>query len=181
MNLKLLVALLSAGILVMLGCTAVVAALPPGSTAANQRIGAATSSDAWMAIGSRFSRISIGNSPRKSLADLSHASGTAVSNDGTGRTGSASQTSPTTPVPPPTTSSTTSSSAPPSTAFVLMTVTYAVKQGDTITSIADWFDLKGYGAQFAANLQVIEDNRNLLVPGALISISNGIMTIHSPV
>jgi hypothetical protein len=64
---------------------------------------------------------------------------------------------------------------------VLVTITYAVKTGDTIATIAKWFDQHGYGVQFGANLQVIESNENLIVPGALISISNGVMTIHSPV
>ena len=72
-------------------------------------------------------------------------------------------------------------STPPSTAFVLVTITYAVKNGDSVASIARWFGQHGYGVQFAANLLVIESNQNLLVPGAIISISNGVMTIHSPV
>jgi hypothetical protein len=62
---------------------------------------------------------------------------------------------------------------------VLVTITYAVKAGDTTASIAKWFDQHGYGVQFAANLLVIESNENLIVPGTLISISNGVMTIHS--
>jgi hypothetical protein len=63
---------------------------------------------------------------------------------------------------------------------VLVTVTYAVKKGDTVESIEQWFDAHGYAAQFEANLQVIEDNADLLVPGAIVTISNGVMTIHSP-
>ena len=78
------------------------------------------------------------------------------------------------------TSSTRPAAPPPSTAFVVSTITYDVKQGDTVSTIAHWFDQQGYSRQFAANLQVIDLNRNLLVPGALVSISNGVMTIQSP-
>ena len=39
----------------------------------------------------------------------------------------------------------------------------------------------GYGRQYAANQQVITANQNLIVPGELISIANGIMTIKPPV
>ncbi len=69
---------------------------------------------------------------------------------------------------------------PPSTAFVVSTITYDVKQGDTVSTIARWFEQRGYSRRFAANLQVIELNKNLLVPGALVSIANGVMTIESP-
>jgi hypothetical protein len=82
---------------------------------------------------------------------------------------------------PPSASTTQPAPPPPSTAFVLVTITYQVKKGDTVSSISNWFGRHGFAVQFAANLQVIEDNQDLLVPGALISISNGVMTIHSPV
>jgi hypothetical protein len=64
---------------------------------------------------------------------------------------------------------------------VLVTITYAVKKGDTLASIAEWFTQHGYRVQYDANLQVIDSNKNLIVPGAIISISNGVMTIQSPV
>jgi hypothetical protein len=51
---------------------------------------------------------------------------------------------------------------------------------DTIATIERWFQQHGYGVQFTANLLVIESNKNLLVPGAIVSISNGVMTIQSP-
>jgi len=66
------------------------------------------------------------------------------------------------------------------TTFVVSTITYVVKTGDTVSSIAHWFDLRGYEAQFAANLQVIESNKKLLVPGATVTIASGVMTIQSP-
>jgi hypothetical protein len=161
MNLKLLIALLSAGIAALLGSTAVVATLPVRSTGkTTEPVASASlppSSSATSGPGS-LHRVASGNP-----------------GEGTrGGTGSAA----------PTTTSTAPierASAPPSTAFVLVTITYAVKPGDTVATIAKWFDRHGYGVQFGANLQVIESNENLLVPGALISISNGVMTIHSPV
>jgi hypothetical protein len=51
---------------------------------------------------------------------------------------------------------------------------------DTISTIERWFDQQGFGAEFLANFLVIESNKKLLVPGALISITNGVMTIQSP-
>lgn len=80
-----------------------------------------------------------------------------------------------------TTSTTYPTSSPPSTAFVLSTISYAVKPMDTIATIERWFVQHGYGVEFTANLLVIESNKNLLVPGAIVSISNGVMTIQSPV
>jgi hypothetical protein len=62
----------------------------------------------------------------------------------------------------------------------VFTITYDVKPRDTVSTIAYWFEQKGYGVQFAANLQVIDLNKNLLVPGALVSITNGVMRIQSP-
>jgi hypothetical protein len=86
------------------------------------------------------------------------------------RTGGASvSTSTTQPAPP-----------PPSTTFVVSTITYAVKAGDTVATIERWFERHGYGTEFTANLLVIESNRTLLVPGALVSLTNGVMTIQSP-
>ena len=61
------------------------------------------------------------------------------------------------------------------------TITYAVTPGDTLGAIGRWFVEHGYGRQYAANQQVITANQNLIVPGELISIANGIMTIKPPV
>lgn len=145
MNLKLVVAMLAAGILLLLGSTAVVASLPSSASRAAARTHSKPLPNGWSVAASKV----------------------------TTRTTDA----------PATTSSSAPSrtSDPPSTAFVLVTITYAVKRGDTVTSIRNWFDRHGYSAQFDANLQVIQSNTDLLVPGALISISNGVMTIHSPV
>jgi hypothetical protein len=161
MNLKLLIALLSAGIAALLGSTAVVATLPVGSKGR-------TSEPVAIASPPTSSRAT---SPPRSLPRVTSG------NSGEGTRGGRRSTAPTTS----STAAIERASAPPSTAFVLVTITYAVKTGDTVASIANWFDQHGYGVQFGANLQVIESNENLIVPGALISISNGVMTIHSPV
>lgn len=151
MNLKLFTVLLCAGIAVLLGSTAFVATLPASSPAAKPRPVVRALPQGW----------------------TSATSGSATS-------GSAHSVPPST-TEAPSTSTTQPSPSPPSTAFVLVTITYQVKKGDTVSSISKWFGQHGFAVQFAANLQVIEDNQNLLVPGALISISNGVMTIHSPV
>jgi nucleoid-associated protein YgaU len=63
---------------------------------------------------------------------------------------------------------------------VRTSVTYVVKRGDTLSGIAGWFKLHGYGALYAANAKVIGANPNLIVPGEHITISNGVMTLsHS--
>ena len=79
-----------------------------------------------------------------------------------------------------TTSTTQPAAEPTSTTFVVTTITYAVKPGDTVSTIERWFERHGYGAEFTANLLVIESNTTLLVPGALVSLTNGVMTIQSP-
>jgi hypothetical protein len=157
MNLKLFVALLCAGIAVLVGSTALVATLPASQTAAR----------------AAHDTTSTSGSHRETSATLPHswtfghpATSPRAVNSSTTTTGTPSTTQP---------------DSPSTTAFVLVTISYAVKQGDTVASIEKWFDQHGYGAQFAANLQVIDDNQNLLVPGAVISISNGVMTIHSPI
>ncbi|MFZ0667031.1 MAG: hypothetical protein WAM97_14860 [Acidimicrobiales bacterium] len=171
MNLKLIIALLSVGILCLVGATAVVASLP--SAASSPRT---TQSPAKTVSQSR----SLASG--RSLKTHGHSSTTTttrpVSLPTTTTTARVPRTTTPPTVPPATTPMT--SAVPPSTAFVLTTITYEVKTGDTLGSIQNWFSAHGYGVQFDANLQVIEDNADLLVPGALISISNGVMTIHSP-
>jgi hypothetical protein len=56
-----------------------------------------------------------------------------------------------------------------------------VKPGDTLAIIAKYFDSQGFGAQYAANLGVIDSHTNLIVPGEVISITNGVLTIHAPI
>jgi len=150
-NLKLFVALLSAGIAALVGSTAFVASLPASprtSGAVHRSVQTTTISDPHAG----------GTLPRGWTASPPGTRATPTS-----AAGSTQQTS------------------SPTTAFVLVTISYGVKKGDTVASIEHWFDQRGYGTQFAANMQVIEDNTNLLVPGAVVSISNGVMTIHSPV
>ena len=55
------------------------------------------------------------------------------------------------------------------------TITYVVKRGDTLSAIAAWFSLHGYGALYAANMSVIGSNPNLIFPGEHITISHGVL------
>jgi nucleoid-associated protein YgaU len=56
-------------------------------------------------------------------------------------------------------------------------ITYTVKVGDTLSGIAEWFKLHGYGALYDANRAVIGSNPNLIFPGERITISNGVMKL----
>jgi resuscitation-promoting factor RpfA len=56
-------------------------------------------------------------------------------------------------------------------------ITYTVKRGDTLSGIAEWFSLHGYGALYAANESVIGSNPNLIYPGERITISHGVLTM----
>ncbi len=58
-------------------------------------------------------------------------------------------------------------------------VTYTVKAGDTLSGIAEWFKLHGYGALYAANEAVIGSNPNLIFPGERITIAKGVMKLSS--
>ena len=57
------------------------------------------------------------------------------------------------------------------------TITYTVKPGDTLSGIAEWFSLHGYGALYAANISVIGSNPNLIIPGERITISHGVLKL----
>ena len=56
-------------------------------------------------------------------------------------------------------------------------VTYTVKAGDTLSGIAEWFWLHGYGTLYHANRAVIGSNPNLIFPGEHITITNGVMKL----
>jgi LysM repeat protein len=58
-------------------------------------------------------------------------------------------------------------------------VTYTVKPGDTLSGIAEWFSLHGYGSLYAANRSVIGSNPNLIFAGERITISHGVMSLHA--
>jgi nucleoid-associated protein YgaU len=58
-------------------------------------------------------------------------------------------------------------------------VTYTVKAGDTLSGIAEWFKLHGYGALYAANEAVIGSNPNLIFAGERITITKGVMKLGS--
>jgi nucleoid-associated protein YgaU len=55
--------------------------------------------------------------------------------------------------------------------------TYTVKAGDTLSGIAEWFKLHGYGALYAANETVIGSDPNLILPGERITITKGVMKL----
>lgn len=59
-------------------------------------------------------------------------------------------------------------------------VTYAVKGGDTLSGIAVWFRLHGYGDLYAANAAVIGANPNLIFPGEQITISGAGVIMAPP-
>ena len=50
--------------------------------------------------------------------------------------------------------------------FVQASVTYVVKHGDTLSGIADWFKLHGYGDLYSANIAPIGPNPNPIIPGS---------------
>jgi nucleoid-associated protein YgaU len=58
-------------------------------------------------------------------------------------------------------------------------VTYTVKPGDTLSGIAEWFSLHGYGSLYAANRSIIGSNPNLIFAGERITISHGVMSLRA--
>lgn len=56
-------------------------------------------------------------------------------------------------------------------------ITYTVKSGDTLSGIAEWFKLHGYGELYRANMAVIGGDPNLIFPGQRITISHGKMSM----
>lgn len=59
-------------------------------------------------------------------------------------------------------------------------VTYVVRHGDTLSGIAAWFRLHGYGDLYAWNASRIGSDPNLIIPGERITISDGVMTVGRP-
>jgi nucleoid-associated protein YgaU len=59
-------------------------------------------------------------------------------------------------------------------------ITYTVKPGDTLSGIAAWFNLHGYGSLYAANAAVIGGDPNLIKPGERITLGTGVMTLQPP-
>ena len=80
----------------------------------------------------------------------------------------ASAPAPTTP--PPT-------SAVPGAPWVQPPISYTVRPGDTLSTIAAWFQLHGYQALYQANMAVIGANPDLIFPGQTITIANGTLTM----
>ncbi len=62
-------------------------------------------------------------------------------------------------------------------ASIKSSITYVVKPGDTLSGIAEWFRLHGYGALYNANRTVIGLNPNLIFPGEHITITDGVMKL----
>ena len=59
-------------------------------------------------------------------------------------------------------------------------ITYTVKPGDTLSGIAAWFKLHGYGSLYAANRSVIGSSPDLIFPGERITINHGgVMTLRA--
>lgn len=58
-------------------------------------------------------------------------------------------------------------------------VVYTVKKGDTLSGIAAWFWLHGYGGLYEANKAVIGSDPNLIFPGQQFTITDGVMTAQS--
>jgi hypothetical protein len=59
-------------------------------------------------------------------------------------------------------------------------ITYTVRPGDTLSGVAAWFKLHGYGNLYAANAKVIGANPNLIIPGERITIGSNVMTVQGP-
>ena len=57
------------------------------------------------------------------------------------------------------------------------TITYTVKPGDTLSGIATWFKLHGFGRLYDANKQVIGSDPGRIFPGERIRIRDGAMTV----
>lgn len=59
-------------------------------------------------------------------------------------------------------------------------LTYTIRRGDTLSDIGKWFAERGYGALFAANLNVLLDSPKLIRPGERITLSNAGMILQPP-
>ena len=59
-------------------------------------------------------------------------------------------------------------------------LTYTVQRGDTLSGIAQWFNLHGYGDLYARNADVIGANPDLIIPGERITIGGTGMTLQPP-
>ena len=86
---------------------------------------------------------------------------------------------PATPTPPPPaplagTTAQAASMQPPAAA----PVTYTVKPGDDLSSIAAWFALRGFQGLFEANRAVIGNDPDLILPGQQITITGTTMTVR---
>ncbi len=55
-------------------------------------------------------------------------------------------------------------------------ITYTVKPGDSLSTIAAWFKLHGYAALYQQNAAVIGANPNRIFAGQKITIASGVMT-----
>jgi hypothetical protein len=59
-------------------------------------------------------------------------------------------------------------------------IKYTVRPGDNLSTIAACFDLNGYETLYQNNINVIGNNPNLIYPGEVILIVNGVMTVDPP-
>jgi hypothetical protein len=59
-------------------------------------------------------------------------------------------------------------------------IKYAVRPGDTLSMIASCFQLNGYETLYQQNIAVLGPNPNLIYPGEVITIVNGVMVVTPP-
>lgn len=56
-------------------------------------------------------------------------------------------------------------------------ITYTVKRGDNLSTIAWWFHVRGYGAIYDANKAVIGNNPDLIFAGQTITIAGNVVSM----
>jgi hypothetical protein len=59
-------------------------------------------------------------------------------------------------------------------------IKYTVRPGDTLSMIASCFQLNGYETLYQQNIAVLGPNPNLIYPGEVITIVNGVMVVTPP-
>lgn len=112
--------------------------------------------------------------PKTASAPMEHARPTAT------RVTMAAKTHTTEAPPPPAPKATSQAGHAAGASTSSASITYTVKSGDTLSGIAQWFKLHGYGGLYRANMAVIGADPNLIFPGQRITISHGKMSMGSP-
>jgi nucleoid-associated protein YgaU len=154
---KLVAGLLIAGTAILVGGGVLTASWPAsgGRTAVAAVAGSSSAAD----------RSSGGSSPSAATSgSVDSTSATPVASAPAPVTVAVPQALPTTPVMP----------------SVSASFTYTVKPGDTLSGIAEWFKLHGYGDLYTANAGVIGADPNLIRPGERITVAGGVWTLAPP-